>query len=119
MAEYKKLIVWQKGMNLCEEVYLITKKLPKEELFGLTNQLRRAAVSIPSNIAEGYGRYSDKEFIYFLKVARGSTAEVETQLLLCFKLGYVAERDLQTAMSLVREVFSLLTRFILNAESNK
>jgi four helix bundle protein len=113
---YKNLIAWQKGMMLVKEVYLVTQKLPGEELFGLTNQLRRAAVSVPSNIAEGYNRHSDRELNHFLKIAKGSTAEVETQLLLCVELGYVTEQELQTSMNLIKEMFKMLTAMILKSE---
>ncbi len=113
---YKNLIAWQKGMLLAKEVYLITQKLPREELFGLTNQLRRAAVSVPSNIAEGYNRHSDRELNHFLKIAKGSVAEVETQLLLCVELGYVTEQELQTSMYLIKEMFKMLTAMILKSE---
>ena len=86
MTDYKDLIIWQKSRLLVRTVYILTRKLPEEELFGLTNQVRRAVVSIPSNIAEGFNRGSDKEFIHFLRIAKGSAAEVETQLILCVDL---------------------------------
>ena len=78
IQNYKELIVWQKAMDLTTEVYRLTKKSPKDELYGLTNQLRRATVSIPANIAEGNVRFSTKEYLRFLSIARGSKAEVET-----------------------------------------
>ena len=89
VQNYKDLIAWQKSMQLAKEVYVLTKNLPKDELFSLTNQLRRAAVSIFSNIAEGNGRLSRKEYLHFLSIARGSKSEVETQLLFCVELGCV------------------------------
>ena len=116
---YKNLIAWQKGMRLVKEIYLITEKLPKEEIFGLTSQLRRAAVSIPSNIAEGYNRHSDRELNHFLKIAKGSTAEAETQLLLCVELGYVTEQELQPSMNLIQEMFRMLTAMILRSERER
>ncbi len=85
---YRDLIVWQKGMLLCKEVYLLTQNFPKEEIYGLTSQMRRSVISIPSNIAEGRGRNSDKEFIRFLQIALGSIYELQTQLELAFELGY-------------------------------
>ena len=88
------------------------KKLPKDELFGLTNQLRRAAVSIPSNIAEGNGRDSAKEYLRFLYIARGSCSEVETQLLLCVELGYLQESEITTALELSTEVAKMLNKII-------
>jgi len=74
----KDLIVWQKGMDLAEQVYLLSAEYPKSEIYGLVSQIRRAVVSIPSNIAEGHGRYSDNEFVRFLSIANGSLKEVET-----------------------------------------
>jgi len=91
---FRNLIAWQKGKQLVRDVYLLTKNFPKEELFGLTSQLRRAAVSIPSNIAEGKGRGTPKDFCHFLVQARGSLFEVETQLELSRDLGFISEDDL-------------------------
>ncbi len=109
---YKDLNSWQKAMDLTAEVYRLTKKLPKDELYGLTNQLRRAAVSIPSNIAEGNARFSTKEYLHFLSIARGSVAEVETQLLLCVRLKYLAQEDIEAALSLQNEVERMLNSMI-------
>ncbi len=89
MTGYEQLNVWQESMNLVTEVYTIVKKLPKEELFSLSDQLRRSAVSIPSNIAEGSSRNSKKEFIQFLYIALGSLCELETQLKICINIGYL------------------------------
>ena len=83
---YSDLIVWQKAMDLVVHVYEVTESFPQREVFGLTNQVRRAAVSIPSNIAEGQGRGTTKDFLHFLAIARGSLQEVETQLLLAYRL---------------------------------
>lgn len=80
MSDYRELEVWEKSMLLAEAVYDLTVDFPKEEIYGLTNQMRRAAVSVFSNIAEGHGRRSDKEFVYFLRIARGSASEVQSQL---------------------------------------
>ena len=80
VTNYKGLIVWQKSMDLVVEIYKITKILPKYETYGLADQMRRAAISIPSNIAEGQGRNSSREFVHFLKISRGSCAELDTQL---------------------------------------
>jgi four helix bundle protein len=95
---YRDLVAWQRAMDLVTATYRATAGFPKDELFGLTSQLRRAAVSIPSNIAEGQGRLSEKEFRYFLGQARGSLMEVETQLHIAENLGYL-ERE-QTALLL-------------------
>lgn len=108
MKDFKDLIVWQKAMELVAEVYLLVKKLPKEELFALSDQIRRAAISIPSNIAEGQGRNSTKEFIQFLAIAKGSKAELETQLLLCVKINYLNNSDIETAINLIQEVGKML-----------
>src|SRR5437868_11804438 len=103
---YRELIAWQKGMRFVTEVYAVTQRFPREERYGLTNQLRRAEVSVPSNIAEGQARYSQKEFHHFLSQARGSLAEIETQLLIARELKYLepAEADdlLATANKLGR-----------------
>jgi len=91
MKGYRDLIAWQKAMELVTEIYRISQRFPKEELYGLTNQLRRAAVSIPSNLAEGHGRNSPKEFHHFAGNARGSLLEVETQLEIALNLGYLSK----------------------------
>src|SRR5271170_2026601 len=87
---YKDLIAWRKAMELVTDIYRATRAFPRDELYGLTNQLRRAAVSVPSNIAEGQARFSQKEFHHFLSIARGSLAEIETQLFLAKELGYLS-----------------------------
>jgi four helix bundle protein len=86
---YRDLIAWQKAMELVVLVYEVTRRFPREELYGLTNQLRRAAVSIPSNIAEGQGRKSMGEFSHFLTIAYGSLQETETQIMIACRLGYL------------------------------
>ncbi|HEX5504766.1 MAG TPA: four helix bundle protein [Thermomicrobiales bacterium] len=88
-ASYRDLLVWQKAVDLVEEVYLATRAWPREELYGLTNQVRRAVVSVPANIAEGQGRNSRAEFMQFLAVARGSLHEVETHLVIARRLQYL------------------------------
>ena len=99
IKDFKDLVVWQKAMELVAEVYLLAKKLPKEEIYALSNQLRRSAVSIPSNIAEGQGRNSTKEFIQFIAIAKGSKAELETQLLLCVKINYLTEAEIEMTIN--------------------
>jgi len=101
---YQELIVWQKAMQAAKVVYSLAKKLPKEELYSMSEQMRRAAVSIPSNIAEGQARNSTKEFLQFLAIARGSKAELETQLMLCVQIDYLADTDISEAMDLLQEV---------------
>ena len=89
IKSYEDLIVWQKALDLAEEVYRATRQFPKDELYGLTSQMRRAAVSVASNIAEGHERHSRGEFLQFLGHARGSLAELETQARLAVRLGFV------------------------------
>lgn len=93
MADFRELEVWQLGRQLVNSVYDLTKSFPKEEAFGLTNQLRRAAVSVPTNIAEGWGRNSDGSFTQFLLIARGSLNEVETLVVIATDQGYASEAD--------------------------
>ena len=93
VRHYRELVVWQKAMDLVVHVYDLTRQLPSSERFGLGHQLQRAAVSIPSNIAEGHQRRSRKEYLRFLSIARGSLAEAETQLMLLPRLGYTSEQQ--------------------------
>lgn len=95
-------------MDIAKGVYEIAKLLPKDELFVLSSQMRRAAISIPSNIAEGQARNSSKEFRNFLSVAKGSAAELETQLLLCVEIGYCKEEDIMGVLSLIAEVAKMI-----------
>jgi four helix bundle protein len=97
---YSDLEVWQAAMDLAEDIYRVTKSFPKEELYTLTSQLRRASISIPSNIAEGKGRSSDKDLLHFLNYSRGSLFEIETQIALARRLGYV---DVVQAQNLLRQ----------------
>ena len=109
--KYQKLLVWQEAMDLVAGVYRVTERLPATERFGLCQQLRRAAVSIPSNIAEGAGRHSDKEFIRFLNIANGSLLEVETQLLIALQLKYIEEiSELQNSIDKIFAMLSSLKR---------
>ena len=108
IKNFKDLIVWQKAMKLATEVYRITNKLPKEESYGLTSQMRRSAVSVPSNISEGHSRHSTKEFQRFLYIALGSNSELETQLLLCIELAYLKNEDLKQIFELHKEVEKMI-----------
>ena len=112
-SNYKELKVWQKAMDLTVEVYKIVKLLPKEETYALSDQMRRAVVSIPSNIAEGQGRNSDKEFIQFLSIARGSLWELETQIEICLRIGYIDQSLATNTNNLIAEISKML-----NALSN-
>ena len=104
---YADLKAWQLSMQLVTEIYVSTKAFPREETYGLMSQIRRAAVSIPSNIAEGKGRSSDKEFAQFLNHARGSLFEVETQLELALRLGYLQDRDVRQLKAHVQSLLRL------------
>ena len=112
IKSFRDLLVWQKSMDMVLEVYRLVKKLPKEELYCLSSQLRRSAVSVPSNIAEGQQRKSTREFINFLSIARGSNAEVQTQLLICNGLNYLSKQEIQTAMQLTDEIGRMLNAII-------
>jgi len=107
-GSYRDLIVWQKSVQLCTNVYALTKKYPKEELFGLTSQTRRATVSIPANIAEGYGRDGKKEFAHFLTISQGSLTELETLLTISKNLSYCTSEDCSTIDKLANEVGRML-----------
>ncbi|MEW6381451.1 MAG: four helix bundle protein [bacterium] len=112
VKSYKDLVVWQKAMDLVEMVYQATKGFPREELYGLTNQVRRAAVSVPSNIAEGHARNSTAEYRNFLSMARGSLAEVETQLLIAERLKYTDPGQLTELLSLQMEINKMTNALI-------
>ena len=115
---YRELTVWQKAMDLVAEVYKIIKMLPGYEQYALSDQMRRAAISIPSNIAEGQARKTTKEFVNFLSVARGSNAELNTQCLICQRLAYVSEKDLQPTLNLSDEVGKMLSSLIIQLSTN-
>jgi four helix bundle protein len=108
MAGYRDLLVWQAAMQIAEDTYRLTDLLPKHEIYGLTNQLRRAAVSIASNIAEGHGRNSPKEFNHFLGIALGSLSELETQFLLALRLSYFEENQLTPLLKTTDETAKML-----------
>ena len=105
---YKDLIVWQKSMTLVDEIYKVTKKFPQEELFSLTNQIRRSAVSIPSNIAEGHQRGTRKDYAHFITIAFGSSAELETQLLIARRQNYNTMNDFEKCDNFLEEVVKML-----------
>ncbi len=104
MKNFKDLIVWQRAIDLVTLAYKLTKTFPTDEKFGLTSQMRRSAVSIPSNIAEGHMRSSQKDFRKFLKIALGSSAEFETQTIIAGNLGYLTENDQQELLTKTQEV---------------
>jgi four helix bundle protein len=104
MKDRKELRVWQGGVTLVTAVYRMTQDFPKPEMYGLTAQIRRAAISVPSSIAEGWARASTREYIHFLTVARGSLAELETQLIIAKELAYLRQTELDELLSQIGEV---------------
>jgi four helix bundle protein len=110
IKSYKELIVWQKAMSLVALIYELTKTFPDDERFGLTSQMRRCSVSIPSNIAEGWGRLSRKNYIQFLRISRGSLYELETQILITKQLKYI--NDSESIESLIIEISKMLNSLI-------
>ena len=118
MAGYRDLKVWQMAMKLAEEAYRLTAKFPKHETYGLASQVQRAAVSIPSNIAEGHGRNSRKEFHHFLGISLGSLAELETQLALAQRFAYLTEDELDTSLQLADEIAKMLKGLQKSLTSN-
>ncbi len=111
MKTFRDLVVWQKSMAFVTEMYAVTKFFPSEELFGLTSQLRRATVSIPSNIAEGYGRKSDRDFYRYLKISIASLYEVQTQLEIAHNLQFVTENQFTALYGRAREIERILSAF--------
>lgn len=118
MASYTELKVWQVSMDLVQSVYGLTRRFPREELYGLTGQMRRAAVSSPSNIAEGYGREQKGFIAHSLRVALGSTRELETQLLIALRLKYLVGDDLSPARQQCDEVGKMLRGLIRSVEGH-
>ncbi len=116
VKSYKELIVWQKSMDLVVEIYNLVKNLPKEEIYALSSQMRRSAISVPSNIAEGQRRTSTKEFSNFLSIAKGSNAELQTQLLICKRLVYLSEQDIEKAYQLSLEIDKMLYKLIITLQ---
>ncbi len=107
---YKDLIVWQKSIELVKEIYVVTNKFPKSEVFGLVSQMRRAAVSIPSNLAEGFSRKYKTEFSQFASIAFGSGAELETQIILAKSLSFAGDKDYDKADLLLVEIMKMLNK---------
>jgi len=118
VKSHRDLIVWQKAMDMTVMVYGVTKSFPKTEQFALTQQLTRAAASVPANIAEGNARSSRKEYANFLSIARGSLMETETFITLAVRLGYVEESDVESAQGLVTEISKMLVSLRSNLTGN-
>ena len=111
MHNFKELIVWQKSRSLVKDIYELTKKIPDDERFGLTQQIRRASVSIPSNIAEGSGRGTNNDFLRFIDIANGSSFEVETQLYLALDLEYISQSEFEEVVTKLLNVERLIYNF--------
>lgn len=109
---YQDLLVWQKSMELVKQVYILVEELPKKENYVLSDQMRRAAISIPSNIAEGSGRSSRSEYKRFLEIVRGSQYELQTQLQICVMLNYLKKDDLEDVFFLISEIGKMLNSII-------
>jgi len=116
MTGYAKLDVWKKSMLLVTEVYILVKLLPKEETYALSDQIRRSAVSVPSNIAEGSSRNSKKEFVQFLYIALGSLCELETQLLIAKNIGYI--EDINNMQSKTIQIKKMINALITSIKKN-
>ena len=116
---YKDLVVWQKGISLAKAVYQLTTQFPGEEKFGLIAQMRRAAISIPSNIAEGQARHTTGEFIQFISHAEGSTAELETQLILSIELGFTEAKSTKALFILLDDIRRMLNGLRRKLSGNK
>ena len=118
MHNFKELKSWQKAIDFCLDICKLTGSFPSEEKFGLTSQLRRAGVSVPSNIAEGSGRNSDKEFLHFLSIATGSSYEVETQLIIAHRLGYIKLEEIKEAELKLSEIQKMIFAFSNKLRTN-
>jgi four helix bundle protein len=112
MQDFRKLLVWEKSHKLTLSIYNLTHSFPKEEMYGLTSQIRRASSPVPINIAEGCGKGSDADFARFLQIAFGSVSETEYLLLLCFELGYFSEKNYMEMTNLVQEIKKMLAKLI-------
>ncbi|MEA2040077.1 MAG: four helix bundle protein [Thermodesulfobacteriota bacterium] len=114
---YRDLIVWQRSMVLVNEIYKISKKFPNDEIYGLISQIRRCAVSIPSNMAEGYGRNSTNDYIHFLRIATGSLYELQTQMEISLNLNYIDRSEFDELYKLSREIERMLSSLIRRLSS--
>jgi four helix bundle protein len=117
LKTYKELNVWRKSYQLCLDVYKATRHFPKEEVYGLASQIKRAAVSIPSNIAEGYGRKTTPDYLRSLYIAYGSSFELETQILLSGDLGYIQDKQLEALRMMTGEIEMMLKALIKSLEN--
>jgi four helix bundle protein len=118
ITTYKDLIAWQKSIELVTEIYRLTERFPKSEVFGLTSQMKRAAISIPSNIAEGFTRKSRLEYAHFIRIAFSSGAELETQLYIAQQLKFIDKNSCGVAESLLNEIMRMLNKLISSLSSH-
>ncbi|HBY56421.1 MAG TPA: four helix bundle protein [Candidatus Atribacteria bacterium] len=112
MKNFQDLRIWQVGIEVVKDIYILTKKFPKEELYGLNSQMRRSAVSIPSNIAEGFRRYHNKEYKQFLYIALGSCAELETQIIIANELDYINETEKTELIEKIKYICRMTVKLI-------
>jgi four helix bundle protein len=119
ITDYRDLDVWKESMNLAVDIYRMTQSFPREEMFGLTSQMRRASVSIATNIAEGYGRQQTKPFIQFLRIAQGSLKEVETLLSLATRIGLVADEAIAGAMARCERIGRMLVGLVRKLDAKE
>ena len=118
IKSYKDLNIWKRSIELVEDVYKITKNFPKEEIYGLTSQLRRAAVSIPSNIAEGFTRVHNKEYRQFLYISLGSCAELNTQIIISSRLSYLSNEKANRTLNEIEEISKMIMGLIKKINTN-
>lgn len=115
VKSYKELLIWQKGISIVLKVYKLTQSFPKDEIYALSSQLKRASVSIPSNIVEGFGRQTDKSFNHFLNISRGSLNEIETQLIIAKELGFIQDENLYNdLLFIIEEESKMINAFTKN-----
>lgn len=119
MHQFKELEIWKRSRFFCSQIYTVASKFPSDEKFGITNQLRRESVSVPSNIAEGSSRNSNKDFSRFLEIAIGSAYEIETQLLISLDLNFFNSDELNNLLEELNEIIKMISRFRANLKSKK
>ena len=112
MQTYRDLLVWQKSMDLVTQVYQVTRSFPKEETYSVIDQIRRCAISVPSNMAEGYGRQTTKDYIRHMQISRGSLYELQTQIEICYNINYLSKGDFDKIYELCREIERMLNSLI-------
>jgi len=116
LQSYRDLEVWKRGIDLVESIYKLTSRFPSDEKFGLTSQIRRASISVSSNIAEGYGRKHRGEYLRHLSFAAGSLAEVETQLIIAVRLQFITEEEVHVTWDISQEVARMLSKLITSLQ---